>query len=82
MSRFLISIKAVAALVDRVRTAPGCSGDCSGGRRPCNCRPQIANTSAPEAGQSAPRCIACGRLQGEPHAGGCRVARFTIRRAQ
>lgn len=31
---------------------------------------------------TVPRCVACGRLQGDPHAGGCAFARFTIRRAQ
>lgn len=72
----------LSALVDLVRTAPGCSGDCSGGRRPCNCRPAPARSTAAPAAQSLPRCISCGRLQGEPHAGGCWVARFTIRRAQ
>lgn len=29
---------------------------------------------------SIPRCTCCGRLQGEPHAAGCRFAIYTIRR--
>lgn len=30
---------------------------------------------------SAPRCTACGRPQGRPHAADCLYAKFTIRRA-
>lgn len=29
---------------------------------------------------SEPRCTACGQLQGLPHAGGCKFAKYTIRR--
>lgn len=28
-----------------------------------------------------PRCVACGRLVGDAHAGGCKFARFTLGRA-
>lgn len=31
--------------------------------------------------QSPPRCVACGQLQGDPHAADCRFARLSIRRA-
>jgi hypothetical protein len=30
--------------------------------------------------QSAPRCVACGQLEGLPHAAGCSLAKYTIRR--
>jgi len=32
------------------------------------------------ANPSDERCIACGALQGLPHAGGCSLAKYTIRR--
>lgn len=70
---------AIANLVGFVRNAPGCGGDCSGGRRPCNCRPASA---APNINQGPARCIACGEPEGEPHVAGCWVADVTIRRAQ
>jgi hypothetical protein len=78
MNRFLAPL---AALIDLIRTAPSCGGDCSGGRRPCNCRPAPAAVSAHMPIYGAPRCVACGHLQGEPHANGCSLAHLTIRRA-
>lgn len=80
MNRFLAPL---AALVDLVRTAPACGGDCSGGRRPCNCRPApaIARAAAPRVTQGPARCICCGEAEGEPHIAGCWVAQVTIRRA-
>jgi len=32
--------------------------------------------------QSEPRCVACGALQGLPHAGGCSLAKYVIGRAK
>jgi len=84
MNRFIAPL---AALIDLVRTAPGCGGDCggdcSGGRRPCNCRPAPApvRAAAPSIAQGPARCICCGEAEGEPHIAGCWVAQVTIRRA-
>lgn len=72
----------IAALIKLVRTAPSCGGDCSGGRRPCNCRPASVRAASPNIDQGPARCIACGEPQGGPHVAGCWVADITIRRAQ
>ena len=80
-ARIRAAIAPLVALVELVRTAPGCGGNCSGGRRPCNCRPARARAAA-NASQGPVRCIACGEPQGEPHIAGCWVAQVTIGRAQ
>lgn len=86
MNRIQQSMKAafapLAALVDLVRTAPSCGGDCFGGRRPCNCRPAAARAAAAKIAQGPARCIACGEPQGEPHVAGCWVEQVTIGRNQ
>jgi len=78
MNRFLAPL---SALIDLVRTAPGCGGDCSGGRRPCNCRPAPARAAAAVTEQGPARCICCGEAEGEPHIAGCWVKQVTIGRA-
>jgi hypothetical protein len=72
----------LAALVELVRTAPGCGGDCSGGRRPCTCRQPASTCAAPVIAAGEPRCVSCGQLQGERHLMSCPFDRFTIQRAQ
>lgn len=71
----------LAGLIDMLRTAPGCGGNCAGGRRPCNCRPAAPRT-APGVTRGPARCVGCRLPLGAAHAAGCRFAPFTIRRAQ
>lgn len=30
--------------------------------------------------ENLPRCVSCGQIQGQPHACGCKFAKYTIRR--